>query len=302
MQSRPLDQARAFLRDIKLEHSVFALPFAMLGMLLATSWEVGGGRRGSVWPTVAEFIAFLVAMVGARTAAMGFNRVADRLIDAQNPRTQQRPLAAGHAEPQVYIALVGAGLLALALAARSLNPLCVKLAPLAVLILFGYSYTKRYTPLCHWFLGLALGISPLAAWVGITGTIPTTLGPYCLALAVIAWVAGFDIIYATMDVAFDREHGIRSLPADLGIPAALGIARYSHAMMILCLLAVALFTPALGFGWSVGVAIAAGVLVYEHGIVDPGDLRAVNTAFFTLNGLLGVLLLCCGAVDLLWAG
>jgi len=292
-------QTRAFLRDIKLEHSVFALPFAMLGMLLATSWEVGAGRRGSVWPTVPEFVAFLIAMVGARSAAMGFNRLADRFIDAQNPRTQARPLAAGEAQPRAYAVLVGAGLTALLLAANALNPLCVKLAPVAVVILFGYSYAKRFTPLCHWFLGLALGISPLAAWVGITGELPPTPAPYSLALAVIAWVGGFDIIYATMDVGFDRQHGIRSLPADLGIEPALRIARVSHAVMIVALLAVSLWTPGLGVGWSIGVAIAAGVLVYEHGIVDPADLRAVNTAFFTLNGLLGVLLLACGAVDLL---
>ncbi len=294
-----LTQTRAFLRDIKLEHSVFALPFAMLGMLLATSWEVGGGRRDSVWPTVAELLAFLVAMVGARSAAMGFNRLADRRIDAANPRTRQRPLAAGEAAPQVYLMLIGAGLVALLLAARSLNPLCVKLAPWAVVVLFGYSYTKRFTPLCHWFLGLALGLSPLAAWVGITGALPAAPGPYCLALAVIAWVGGFDIIYATMDVAFDQRHGIRSLPADLGVGPALAIARVSHAAMIVALLAVAVWTPGLAAGWSVGVAIAAGVLVYEHGIVDPRDLRAVNTAFFTLNGLLGFLLMCCGAIDLL---
>ncbi len=290
---------RGFLKDIRLEHSVFALPFALLGLLLATASQVAAGTRGSVLPSVWELGWILVAMVGARSAAMGFNRVVDRRLDALNPRTQRRPLAAGEARLPAYLALIALGVALLFGAAAALNPLCWRLAPLALLIVFGYSLTKHFTVLCHYFVGLSLAVAPVAAWVAITGALPRTPAPYLLALAVLLWVGGFDIIYATMDTDFDRQAGVHSLPAWLGVRRSLQLARASHAAMALALAGVGLSAVGLGVGWWLGLAVTAALLAYEHAIVRPDDLRRVNTAFFTLNGVVGLLLLLAGAADVL---
>ncbi|NUP99205.1 MAG: UbiA family prenyltransferase, partial [Armatimonadetes bacterium] len=222
--------------------------------------------------------------------------VADDTVQAVGPH---RPLAAGQARLGVYLGLIGLGLALLFVAAGLLNPLALQLAPLAVVVLFGYSLTKRFTSLCHYFVGLALAIAPLAAWVAIAGRVPAQPGPYLLALAVVFWVGGFDIVYATMDLDFDRAAGVFSLPARFGIERSLGLARLSHLAMVACLLGVGLTTPALGRGFGLGTAAAAAILAYEHAIVRPDDLRRVNMAFFTLNGVLGILLLVAGALDLL---
>ncbi len=300
MPRRPsLRDVSLFLHDIRLEHSVFALPFALLGMLLAGAHELAAGRRGSVLPCWGELLWILVAMVGARSAAMGFNRLVDREIDRRNPRTAQRPLASGEAQPGAYAGLVAAGAGLLLVAAARLNPLALALSPLALLIVFGYSFTKRFTDWCHYYIGLALAIAPVAAWVAIAAALPPCAGPYLLALAVLLWVGGFDILYATLDLDFDRANGIHSLPARLGVPTALRVARVSHAAMVLALLLVRFTTVGLGPWYLVGVAVAGALLAYEHAIVRPDDLRRVNTAFFTLNGVLGILLLVAGALDLL---
>lgn len=284
-------EVRAFLADIKLEHSVFALPFALIGALLACRIDHGGGGRALPWPTPAELAWLLVAMVGARSAAMGFNRVVDRETDARNPRTAARPLAAGGASPGGYWALIGLGVLALWVAAGQLSPLAQHLSPLALLVLFGYSLTKRYTAACHWILGLALGLSPLAAWVALCGTIPTIAAPYWLSLAVICWVAGFDILYATLDLAFDRAEGLYSIPAVLGLEPALRVARWSHAACALGLLLFGFSAPGLGWGYALALSGALGLLAYQHALVRPDDLRRVNEAFFTVNAVLGLILL-----------
>lgn len=297
---RPLSRsdAKAFVTDIRLEHSLFALPFALLGMLLAARADCDAGARSVPWPTWAELGWILVAMVGTRSAAMGFNRVVDRHLDRHNPRTMHRPLAAGQASLRSYQLGVGLGVLMLLTAAWQLNPLCLTLTPLVLLIVFGYSYTKRLTRYCHYFIGLALAIAPLGAWVAITGAIPNLPGPYLLALAVLCWVGGFDILYATMDLDFDRERGIHSLPAELGVEPALRLAQLSHFVMILALSGLGYCGPGLGTAWWVGVLVTAAILAYEHAIVRPDDLRRVNTAFFTLNGVIGLLLLAMGLVDL----
>lgn len=289
---------RAFVADIRLEHSLFALPFALLGMLLAARAECDAGARAVPWPTWAEFGWILVAMVGTRSAAMGFNRVVDRHLDQHNPRTMNRPLAAGEASLLSYKLGVGLGVLMMLLAAWQLNPLCLALTPLVLLVVFGYSYTKRFTRYCHYFIGLSLAIAPLGAWVAVTGAVPNLPGPYLLALAVLCWVGGFDILYATMDLEFDRERGIHSLPAELGVEPALRIAQLSHFVMILALGGVGFYGPGLGPAWLSGVLLTAGILAYEHAIVRPDDLRRVNVAFFTLNGVIGVLLLLTGLLDL----
>jgi 4-hydroxybenzoate polyprenyltransferase len=293
----------AFVRDIRLEHSLFALPFALLGVLLVCQAQVDIGARALPFPSRRELLYIVLAMVGARTAAMGFNRVVDRRLDARNPRTARRALAAGRARLAAYWLGIGLGVALLLHAAARLNPLALRLAPAALAVLLGYSYTKRFTAWCHAFLGLALGLSPLAAWVAIGGALPSwrSASVHLLDLAVVLWVAGFDILYATLDVEFDRANRLHSAPAALGIPRALTVARWCHAGMLAALAAFALLTPGLGLVFGAGVLLTTVLLVCEHAIVTPDDLQRVNTAFFTINACLGLLLLACATVDwLLW--
>ena len=268
-------RAVAYGRMIKFSHSVFALPFALTSMALAA---VGGLR----WTQVAWI---LVAMVGARSAAMGFNRLADQAIDARNPRTSGRELPRGvlsRAEVWSFV-VVSAG--ALVLAAAMLNPLCLALSPVALGLVFAYSYAKRFTSLSHLVLGLCLAIAPVGAWLAVRGAFAWP--PVLLGLAVLFWVAGFDTIYACQDVDFDRREGLRSLPARLGVKRALGLARAFHVLAVFFLLAV-YAAAALHPLYLAGVAGVAALLVYEHSLVRHDDLSRVDVAFFTLNGWISV--------------
>ena len=270
---------------VAFPHTIFALPFAFLGMILGA-----GG-----FPTPRQLILITIAMVGARTAAMAFNRIADRHIDAANPRTRARPLPSGRVDPAWAIAVTALSILLFLWASWMLRPLCLALAPLALVIVLGYSWTKRFTWLSHLALGLALAIAPVGAWIAVSG--PASWAPLLLAVAVVCWTAGFDIIYACQDVAFDRGHALRSIPARFGVPTALRISSLLHAIMMLALLGVAWVT---GLGWPylAGLAIAAAVLIHEHRIVKPDDLTRVNVAFFTLNGWVSVIIFLAAAVDL----
>lgn len=277
--ARTLDYGRM----IKFSHSVFALPFALASLVLAAS--AGRPPAASLGLRPQQIFWILVAMVGARSAAMGFNRLADHAIDAKNPRTAGRELPRGvltRAEVWIFVALSSA---ALVLAAGMLNPLCLALSPVALLIVFGYSYTKRFTALAHLVLGLALGIAPVGAWLAVRGRFG--LEPLVLALAVLTWVAGFDTIYACQDVDFDRREGLRSLPARLGVARALAVARGLHAATVMFLAALYLVTP-LHPLYLGGVAGVAALLAYEHALVRADDLSRVNAAFFTVNGWVGV--------------
>lgn len=293
----PLGELAAFIKDIRLEHSLFALPFALLGMLLAGAWRQEHGLADSPWPEVYELACILLAMIGTRTAAMGFNRLVDRQLDARNPRTAGRPLAAGRAGRGTYLGFILIGIGALIFAAAQLNALAVALVPVVLVVTLGYSFTKRFTILCHWFVGLALGIAPLGAWVALCGTVPQGAAPWALALAVMTWVGGFDILYATLDLRFDREAGVRSVPARFGVPTALAVARGSHLAMLAALAVCAVTGPGLGAGFAAAVAVSAGLLVWQHVLVRPDDLRRVNTAFFTLNAVVGFVLLAGGLAD-----
>ena len=268
---------RHFLDAIKFEHTVFALPFAYVAMVLAADgWP---GWRTLLWVTL--------AMAGARTLAMAVNRLADRFIDAANPRTARRHLPAGLLTPaQVAGAATAAGAL-LVLSAYMLNPLCLALAPLAVLFLVGYSYTKRFTWLSHWILGFTDGIAAAGGWIAVRGAFAPPV--YVLWFALTVWIAGFDLIYACQDVEFDREHRLHSVPARFGIPAALATARVCH---VLTIAAFALLGWMMGLGWLywLGVAVVAGLLVYEHSLVSPGDLSRLDVAFFNVNGYIAVIL------------
>ncbi len=268
---------RHFLDAIKFEHTVFALPFAYVAMVLAADGWPG-------WPTV---LWVTLAMAGARTLAMSVNRLVDRFIDAANPRTARRHLPAGLLAPwQVAAAAVVAGALLL-LSAWMLNPLCLALAPLAVLFLVGYSYTKRFTWLSHWILGFTDGIAAAGGWIAVRAAFAPPV--YVLWFALTVWIAGFDLIYACQDVEFDRQHRLHSVPARFGIPAALATARACHALTVA---AFALLGVMMGLGWLywLGVAVVAGLLVYEHSLVSANDLSRLDIAFFNVNGYIAVIL------------
>jgi 4-hydroxybenzoate polyprenyltransferase len=268
---------RHFLDAIKFEHTVFALPFAYMAMVLAADGWPG-------WPTV---LWVTLAMAGARTLAMSVNRLVDRFIDAANPRTARRHLPAGLLAPwQVAAAAVVAGALLL-LSAWMLNPLCLALAPLAVLFLVGYSYTKRFTWLSHWILGFTDGIAAAGGWIAVRAAFAPPV--YVLWFALTVWIAGFDLIYACQDVEFDRQHRLHSVPARFGIPAALATARACHALTVA---AFALLGVMMGLGWLywLGVAVVAGLLVYEHSLVSANDLSRLDIAFFNVNGYIAVIL------------
>jgi len=284
---RPLRTLSTVLEMIKIEHTLFALPFAFLGMLLAA-----GG-----WPSWRTAGWIVVAMVGARSAAMGFNRLVDRKIDAANPRTAGRALPAGLVTPQAVGLFVAASAALLVLAAWQLNPLTLALAPVALAILFSYSYTKRFTWGSHLILGLSLAGAPLGAWIAVRGDVRAT--PLVLAGAVLLWVAGFDVLYALQDLDFDRRTGLFSVPARFGVVGALWISAALHAGTLVLLALLPRIYPGLGAGFWVGWTGCLLLIAYQHWVVRPGDLSRLNAAFFTANGALSVWLFAATALDIL---
>jgi 4-hydroxybenzoate polyprenyltransferase len=272
---------RIVLEMIKFEHSVFALPFALVGALLAA-------RAVGSLPSWRQILWIVVAMVGARSAAMTINRIADIEYDRRNPRTANRALPKGELSLGFAWAFTIAASALLVLAAWQLNPLALKLSPVALAVLFFYSYTKRFTMWSHIVLGFCLGISPPAAWIAIRGSLDWRM--LILSAAVTLWVGGFDVLYACQDVEFDRTAGLHSIPKKFGIAGALRIARLMHILMValLCWLAwsFALAWPA----WA-GIVVVAALLVYEHSLVKPNDLSKMNAAFFAVNGYISLLFL-----------
>jgi 4-hydroxybenzoate polyprenyltransferase len=277
-------QVVIILEMIKFEHTVFALPFALLSALLAA-------RGLPEWRTLSWI---LVAMVGARSAAMAFNRIADLHYDALNPRTANRALPRGILSVGQVALFTAVSAAVFVLAAWQLNPLCFALSPVALLWILGYSYTKRFTALSHLWLGLSLGIAPVGAWLAVQGRFDIV--PILLSLAVMLWTAGFDIIYSLQDVEFDRRVGLRSLPQTIGEARALWLSRLMHVGMVVLLVAVGQIAR-LHWGYYAGVAVAAALITYEQSLVKPNDLSRVNLAFFTLNGWVSVLLLAFTVVD-----
>jgi 4-hydroxybenzoate polyprenyltransferase len=272
---------------IQVEHSVFALPFALLGALLAA--------RG--WPGGQQLLWIVVAMVGARSAAMSFNRLIDRHLDALNPRTARRALPTGALSVRFVWLFAGVSSAVLIFAAYELNPLAFQLSPLALGVLFVYSYTKRFTLLSHIVLGFCLGIAPAAAWIAVRGSLDP--GILLLAAAVTLWVAGFDILYACQDVEFDRQTGLHSVPQRWGIRRALQVSSTLHIIMV-ALLAWLAWIAELGWLSALGLAIAAALLVHEHRLVKPTDLSRLNAAFFSANGWIGILLLLFWGADIIF--
>jgi 4-hydroxybenzoate polyprenyltransferase len=280
-------RARHLLDAIKFEHTVFALPFAYIAMVLAA-----GGWPG--WRTVGWVTA---AMVGARTCAMATNRVVDRWIDAANPRTAARHLPRGLLRVGELRALAIGGAALMLVAAWRLNPLCLALAPVALVFLVGYNYTKRFTWTSHWILGFTDGIAAAGGWIAVRGRFDPPV--FVLWFALTVWIAGFDLIYACQDVAFDRAHGLHSLPARFGVATALRVARVCHALTAAAfgLLGVMLaLGPLYWIGWLAVVAL----LAYEHSLVSPGDLSRLDVAFFNVNGYIAVIVLIAVVGGLWW--
>ncbi len=277
---------KIILEMIKFEHTVFALPFAIMSAFIASDGL----------PQLAKLGWILVAMVGARSCAMAFNRLADADIDSKNPRTSTRAIPAGLiTKGSVWVfTLVSAGLLVFA--AWRLNPLAFALSPVALAVIMGYSFTKRFTALSHLWLGLALSISPVGAWIAITGRFDWT--PIVLCCVVLLWTAGFDIIYACQDVNFDRKHGLHSIPARIGIRWALWISSALHVVAVILLFIIPLLAE-LGLFYYIGVGIVVLIFIYEHAIVKPNDLSRVNLAFFTLNGMISLVLMALSIADIL---
>ncbi|NUO09305.1 MAG: UbiA family prenyltransferase [Candidatus Brocadia sp.] len=273
--SNLLKKITSILDLIKFSHTIFSFPFAVMSAFLAA-----GGMPG-----LKQLLLILAALITARSAAMSFNRLVDTSYDIHNPRTAYRvELQKKIGTGSVWVFTILCVIL-FVFCAWLLNRLAFFMSPLAILIIFGYSYTKRFTHFSHFVLGLALGLSPIGAWVGIQGTLTAT--PFLLGLAVVLWTAGFDIIYACQDLEHDIKSGLYSIPKKLGIKRALILSAVLHLFMIVVLLAVSRYTD-LGIMYTIGVCIVAALLVYEHALVKPKDLSKISTAFFTVNGIISV--------------
>ncbi len=270
-----LKKIKIILEMIKFEHTIFALPFAFTSAVLAA--------RGL--PSWKSIFWITVAMVGARSAAMGFNRWADHKFDVENPRTKERALPRGLVTPAQVLVFTAASALLLVFAASMLNPLSFSLSPVALAIVFFYSFTKRFTFLSHAFLGLALSLAPIGAWIAITGEIDAPA--LVLGGAVLFWLVGFDILYSLQDIDFDKTAGLHSIPGRFGLRASLYISRASHAATIAGLFLLPFLLP-LGFFYFVGIFAALGLVLYEHSLVKEDDLSMLSVAFFNMNGYISV--------------
>jgi len=264
---------------VKFSHTVFALPFALASAAIASR---GHGI------TLGQILAILVAMAGARTAAMGFNRIIDRHVDAANPRTAKREIPTGRVSVTSAALWTAVSAAAFVAAAATLGRLCLALSPAVLFLVLGYSFTKRFTWLCHLFLGLAIGIAPAGAWIAVRGELASPA--VWLVLAVATWIGGFDILYALADRDFDRKAGIHSIPARFGIPASLAISAALHLGTVVALLGAGQ-AAGLGTIYRVGVVVVVAIFIYEHAIVRPSDLSRLNLAFFNLNGYVSLVYL-----------
>jgi 4-hydroxybenzoate polyprenyltransferase len=294
-----VNRIRTVLEMIKFEHSVFALPFALTGALLAARYAASAGAAGGLpavaafhanagWPSWRQLAWIIVAMVGARSFAMTTNRIIDLRYDRENPRTRARALATGALTVQFAWLFAAASAAVLILSAWQLNLLALKLSPVALAILFLYSYTKRFTSWSHVVLGFCLGMSPAAAWIAIAGSLDRRMLILCAAVTL--WVGGFDVLYACQDIEYDKAAGLFSVPKRFGVARALLIARAMHVLMIALLVWLAWSFHLPWPAWA-GIVVVAGLLAYEHSLVSPNDLTRMNAAFFTVNGYISLLFL-----------
>jgi 4-hydroxybenzoate polyprenyltransferase len=284
-----LDKLSAIFADIKFQHTVFALPFAVMSAFIAA-----GGM-----PEAEKMMWIVVCMVGARSAAMAFNRIVDARFDLKNPRTEGRALPSGRVDVKSYWLFLIASSALFIFAAGMLNSLALYLSPVALVIVFFYSLTKRFTAYSHFWLGLAISIAPVGAWVAIREEI--SFVSLLLGAAVVFWLVGFDILYSCMDMDFDRESKLNSIPQKFGVEIALRIASVSHGLMIVLLFALLQPVSELGVLYCVGVVIVAALLIYEHWLVCPDDLSKINMAFFNVNGVISVGLMLFVVIDCVWS-
>ncbi len=268
-------KAILYLKMIKISHSVFALPFAFTGAILAASGI----------PFLKQILWIAVAMVGARSGAMGLNRIIDRKIDAANPRTANREIPSGKIKMRDAVIFTFISLAVFIFAAYNLNPLCLKLSPIAIAVLVLYSYTKRFTWMAHFVLGIAISAAPLGAWIAVRGTFDWDIMP--LSIAVVFWLAGFDVLYALQDMEFDRNYGLHSIPQRFGIRKSLIFSRAFH-FVTWSLLAVNGILFNLNIAYWIGIILIAWLLIYEHSLVKPHDLSRLNMAFFNMNGYISI--------------
>ncbi|MEK6635711.1 MAG: UbiA-like polyprenyltransferase [Planctomycetota bacterium] len=283
--SHSIQKVTSIFNLIKFSHTIFSLPFAVMSAFLAADGM----------PGIKQLLLILAALVTARSAAMSFNRLVDTNYDIHNPRTDYRvKLQNAIGRKNIWLFTVLSVILFITFSLL-LNQLAFYMSPLAILVIFGYSYTKRFTHLSHFVLGTALALSPIGAWIGIQGTLRIT--PFLLALAVVLWTSGFDIIYACQDIEHDIKIGLYSIPKKLGIMWALVLSGILHLLMVLVLFALPRYTD-LGIIYSIGVFIIAGLLFYEHSLVKPKDLSKINTAFFTVNGIISMGLMCITLIDI----
>ena len=281
-------RVRTFASLVKLSHSVFALPFALLSLLAATA-----GR-----PSPSVLLLVVAAVVAARTAAMAYNRYADRDIDRSNPRTAGREIPRGVVSPRAALALTAASGFVFLGVCWLLSPLCFVLAVPTLAWLLAYSHMKRFSALCHVWLGIALGLSPLAAWVAADGAFSARLAaPLVLGVGVALWVAGFDVLYACQDEAFDRAHGLHSIPARFGVRRAMWCSRALHAGAVVGFASFGLLVP-LGIAYQAGVGLAVLLLVWEHRLLRPDHLAHMQSAFFTANGAIAIAMFAAGCIDI----
>ena len=284
--SAVIQKITLYLRMIKFSHSIFALPFAFTSALIAASGI----------PAPRQIFWIVVAMVGARSGAMGLNRIIDRKIDAANPRTAGRELPRGVIGVGETVLFVAVSFGVMAFAAYMLNPLCLELSPIAIAVLFLYSYTKRFTWSSHFVLGLSISAAPLGSWIAVKGTLDPAILP--LAVAVIFWLAGFDVLYALQDIEFDRSHGLYSIPKRFGVRKSLYLARCFHAVSFMLLVANGLVFG-LGGLYMAGMFVSAGLFIYEHSLVKENDLSKLDVAFFNMNGYISMAIFLFTVADLL---
>lgn len=292
MATPALPRFRTLFDFVKFEHTVFALPFAYAGMLLAAQKTLGTG-----WPGLATVLWVTLAMAGARTAAMAANRLIDARLDALNPRTAGRDIPKGRVSPTQATLLIVVSLGVLLLAASNLNPLTLKLLPVAVFFLIAYPYTKRFTWLCHVWLGVTDGAAAAGGWIAVTGR--WDWAAIALWLVVVCWMVGLDVIYATQDLAFDRAHKVHSIPARFGLGRSLKIAAGAHALTFLLLLLTGLLAGA-AWPYYLAAVVMGAILLYEHRLINPSDLTRVNVAFFDANMWLSLTMLLGVALDVAW--
>lgn len=276
------NRIKILLEILVLEQTLFALPFAYIGLLLA-----GLHQQPAIIPSYRVWILVTLAMVGARTAGMSFNRIIDRKIDAENPRTKNRALAIGRVSPPIVWGLAFVSLLLLGLAAYLLNSLCFYLSPFAAFLLFTYSYCKRFTWFSHFVLGIVESFAPIGGWLAVTGELHVI--PFLLGILIIFWMVGLDIIYACQDYEHDKKVGLYSIPSCFGLKKSLLFAKISHFISVLCIVAIGILLP-MGVVYWVGVFTIVSLFIYEHSLVSPKDLSRVSVAFFKVNSWIAVLL------------